>query len=235
MSTQGRRVVPALVIVVTLGIGILIGTVVSHGVRAAKSNSLAADAKPLPLPSPVELSNSFAQIAERIEDSVVNINTETTVRVSHRQFHSPDDSPLNDLFDHFFQGNPGSPMAEGGDFRQQSLGSGVILDKNGYILTNYHVITQSSEDKPVDRINVQLHGDETTKFKAKIIGADKWTDLAVIKIEADRPLHAAALGNSDTMPRCPIGDRASSSSMSPRWLAVPRLYCHNAGILLGKP
>ncbi len=199
MSTQGRRVVPALVIVVTLGIGILIGTVVSHGVRAAKSNPLAADAKPLPIPSPVELSNSFAQIAERIEDSVVNINTETTVRVSRRQFHSPDDSPLNDLFDHFFQGNPGSPMGEGGDFRQQSLGSGVILDKNGYILTNYHVITQSSEDKPVDRINVQLHGDETTKFKAKIIGADKWTDLAVIKIEADRPLHAAELGNSDTM------------------------------------
>jgi serine protease Do len=199
MSTQGRRVLPALLIVATLGMGILIGTVVSHGVRAAKSNPLAADAKPLTMPSPVELSNSFAQIAERIEDSVVNINTETTVRISRRQFHSPEDSPLNDFFDHFFQGNPGSPLGEGGDFHQQSLGSGVILDKNGFILTNYHVITQSEEDKPVDRINVQLHGDDVTKYKAKIIGADKWTDLAVIKIDVDKPLHAADLGDSDAM------------------------------------
>jgi serine protease Do len=200
MRTQRRRVVPALVIAATLGIGILIGTVVSRGVRAARSNSFAAVAKPLPMPSPIDLSNSFAEISGRIEDSVVNINTETTVRVSRRQFRSPDDAPLNDFFDHFFQGNPNSPFGDGGDFRQQSLGSGVILDKTGFILTNYHVITQSSgEDRPVDKINVQLHGDDVTKYKAKIIGSDKWTDLAVIKIDVDKPLHAAELGNSDTM------------------------------------
>ena len=151
------------------------------------------------MPSPAELSNSFSQIADKIEDSVVNINTETTVRNAHHQFHGS----FNDFFDHFFQGNPDSPPGESipgdGDFRQQSLGSGVILDKNGYILTNYHVITQSSEDKLVDRIDVQLHGDDVTKYKAKIIGTDKWTDLAVIKIDAGKPLRAAELGNSDSM------------------------------------
>jgi serine protease Do len=203
MSVGGRRVLPAVVVTVTLGIGILIGTLVSHGVRAAKGLGGAADATPLPLPSPVELSNSFSQIAEKIEDTVVNINTETTVRVSRRGPHSPDDSPFDDFFDHFFQGRPGAPGGEG-DFRQQSLGSGVILDKAGFILTNDHVITQSSEerdggdDKPVDRITVFLHGDDS-KYKARVIGFDKWTDLAVIKIEAGKPLHSAQLGDSDTM------------------------------------
>ncbi len=195
MRTNGRRMVPAVVIVVTLGIGIVIGTVVSRGVRAARSGPVAPDARPLAMPSPVDLSNSFAQIADTLEPSVVNINTESTIRVSRRRFHMPDDSPFNDFFDRFFN----SPDAPLGDFRQQSLGSGIILDKHGYILTNYHVIMQSSEDKAVDRINVSLHGEENSKYKAKIIGTDKLTDLAVIKIDAGKPIKAADLGDSDTM------------------------------------
>jgi len=201
MSAGSRRVLPALVIAVTLGIGILIGTLVSHGVRAAKGFPAGAEAKPLPMPSPVELSNSFSQIADRVEDAVVNINTETTVRVSRRNPHSPEGSPFDDFFDHFFQGNPGEQFGGEGDFRQQSLGSGVILDKNGFILTNYHVITQGSEEreeKVADRIMVLLHGDDT-KYKARVIGSDKWTDLAVIKIEAGKPLHSVELGDSDSM------------------------------------
>jgi serine protease Do len=199
MRKAGQRVLPAVVVALTLGIGILIGTVVSHGVRAAKNAAVAPDAKLLPMPSPAEMSNSFAAIADKIADTVVNINAETTVRVSRRRFHSQEDSPFNDFFDRFFQGDPDSPGGGGNEFSRQSLGSGVILDKNGYILTNYHVITQGGEDKPVDRIDVQLHGDEITKFRAKIIGSDKWTDLAVIKIEAGKPLHAAELGDSDAM------------------------------------
>ena len=199
MRKAGQRVLPAVVVALTLGIGILIGTVVSRGVRAAKSSPVAADAKLLPMPSPAEMSNSFAAIADKIADAVVNINAETTVRVSRRRPHSPEDSPFNDFFDRFFQGNPDSPGGGGNELSRQSLGSGVILDKNGYILTNYHVITQNGEDKPVDRIDVQLHGDDTTKFRAKIIGSDRWTDLAVIKIEAGKPLHAADLGDSDGM------------------------------------
>jgi len=203
MMGSNRRALPALVIAVTLGVGILIGTFVSHGVRAAKGSSGAADAKPLAMPSPVDLSNSFSQIADKVEDTVVNINTETTVRVSRRNPHSQEDSPLDDLFDHMFQGGPGGSQNGEGDFRQQSLGSGVILDANGYILTNDHVITQGSdeggrESKPVDRITVSLHGDDT-KYKARVVGFDKWTDLAVIKIDAGKPLHAAELGDSDSM------------------------------------
>jgi serine protease Do len=199
MSANGRRYLPAILIAITLATGILIGTLVSNGVRAAKVAAVAADADPLPMPSPVELSNSFAKIADEIEPAVVNINTESTVRVSRRQFHAPDDSPFGDFFDRFFQFGPESPSNE---FPQRSLGSGVILDKNGYILTNYHVVMnmQGSEDKPVDRIRVQLHGDDDPKgYEAKIIGADKETDLAVIKIEVAKPLAVARLGDSDAM------------------------------------
>jgi serine protease Do len=195
MSANGRRILPALVIVMTLAVGIVIGTMVSRGVRAARGGPVAPDAKPLPLPSPADLSSSFAQIAANLEPSVVNINTESAIRVSRRRFHSPDDSPFGDFFDRFFNA-PGAPL---GDLRQQSLGSGVILDKNGYILTNYHVIMRSTEDKPVDRINVTLHGDEASKYQARIIGSDRLTDLAVIKIDARKPLNAASLGDSDSM------------------------------------
>jgi serine protease Do len=201
MSAGGRRVLPALVIAVTLGVGILIGTLVSHGVRAAKGFPVGAEAKPLPMPSPVELSNSFSLIADQIKDAVVNINTETTVRISRRNPHSPEGSPFDDFFHDFFPGGPEGPSGGESNFRQQSLGSGVILDKNGFILTNFHVITQGSgerEDKPVDRITVLLHGDDT-KYKARVVGSDKWTDLAVIKIEAGKPLHSAELGDSDSM------------------------------------
>jgi len=195
MSTSGRKFLPAVVIVVTLGIGILIGTIVSHGVRAAKTSPAAMDATPLPAPSPAELSNSFAQVAANLAPAVVNINTESTVRMAHRRFNAPDDSPFGDFFDKFFD----SPDAPLGDMRQRSLGSGVILGANGYILTNYHVVTQEREDKPVDRITVYLHGDDSTKHYAKIIGFDRDTDLAVVKIDARQPLTAATLGDSDSM------------------------------------
>ncbi len=197
MRMNGRRFLPAIAVGITLAIGILIGSLVSRGVRAAKVSGVAAAAKPLPAPSPIELSNSFAKIAEEVEPTVVNINTESTVRITRRRFDTPEEWPFDDFFDRFFHfGNPEGPS---GDLRQQSLGSGLILDGSGYILTNYHVIMQSSQDKPVDRINVYLHGDDNTKYKAKIIGSDKWTDLAVIKIDAGKPLPSAQVGDSDSM------------------------------------
>src|SRR2546422_7705699 len=196
MRSNSRRILPALVVSVTLATGIVIGSLLSRGVRAAKMPGGVSDERPLTVASPTELSNSFAKIAEMVEPAVVNINTESTVHVTRRRFRAPEDSPFDDFFDRFFQfGNPDGPP---GDFRQQSLGSGVILDKSGYILTNFHVITQGGEDKLVDRINVYLHGDEGTKYKAKIIGTDKSTDLAVIKIEAGRPLSTTPLDRKST-------------------------------------
>jgi len=197
MSTNGRRYLPAVIVAATLGIGILIGTLVSNGVRAARVAGGAPDAALLPAPSPAELSNSFAKIADTLEPAVVNINTESTVKVSRRRFQTPDDTPFGDFFDRFFQFGPEGPT---GEFPQANLGSGVILDKAGYIITNYHVIMRSGEEKPVDRIRVQLHGDDNPKgYEAKIVGKDKWTDLAVIKIEAGRPLPSAQFGDSDAM------------------------------------
>jgi len=133
-----------------------------------------------------------------VEPAVVNINTETVVRVGRRRFHGDEENPFGDFFDRFFQGDPSAPG--GGEFRQPSLGSGVILDKNGYILTNYHVIMQPGENKPVDRIRVRLHGEDdgSRGHEAKIIGRDRETDLAVIKIDVSKPLPFAQFGDSDS-------------------------------------
>jgi serine protease Do len=199
MSMNGRRFTAALLIGGTLLLGIMIGTFISHGVRAGGA-AVAPDAALLPPPSPAELSNSFARIADSLEPAVVNINTESTIHIArHHPGSSQDDSTFQDFFDRFFQFGPqdGGPS----NLQQQSLGSGVILGKNGYVLTNYHVIMQEGEDKPVDRIRVQIHGDDDNikGYEAKIVGTDKWTDLAVIKIKVDKELPSAQLGESDTM------------------------------------
>src|SRR5438034_11436925 len=173
-----RRYLAALAVVVTLGVGIAIGTIVSRGVRAARPFGGAPDAKPLPLPSPVELSSSFAKIAEAIEPAVVNINTESMVSVSRKKFSSPDEAPFDDFLDRLFRAD--GPQ---GDLLQQSLGSGVILDKSGYVLTNYHVVMRDSEDKPVDRILDFVYGDEHLSGDvAEVVGQATSTDLTVVEV-----------------------------------------------------
>ena len=197
MRSDVRRYLAVLAVVVTLGVGIVIGAYISRGARAAHPAGGSAHVQPLAAPSPVELSNSFARIADQIEPAVVNINTETTVRISGGEFGSQGDEPFGDLFNRFFRfRQPGQGSQH---YQRRSLGSGVILDPRGYVLTNYHVVMQQDSDKPVDRIEVYLHGDEGTKYEARIIGADKWTDLAVIKIDAGRNLKAAQFGDSSSV------------------------------------
>ena len=190
--TRRRKVVAAGLIAATLLVGIMIGTLISGRVSAMKGLAFAGtNATPLALPDPIPSSNSFASIVNRVEPAVVNIATTQVIdRKSRNRRGSqidPDD-PSEDFFFHFFDGRPGGgqqqPQAE------RSLGSGVILDKAGYILTNNHVIDQAT------KIQVQLNGDPT-KYTAKVIGTDEDTDLAVIKIDAGKELVAAKLGNSD--------------------------------------
>jgi serine protease Do len=198
MALRNRAFLPALVIIVTLGIGVLIGSFVSHGVRAARPLA-SADARLLPPPSPVDLSNSFAKIAADVGPAVVNIKTESTMRVSRKRFHgNPDEGP-DDLFDHFF--HFGVPDGQGAEIPQQSLGSGMILDEGGYILTNYHVVMRDGEDRPADHMRVLLRDDDDTArgFPAKVVGTDKLTDLAVVKVEVRKHLPAVQLGDSDAM------------------------------------
>jgi serine protease Do len=195
-------------ILATLAVGILIGTIVSYGVKG-KEGQKSSDATPLTIPAPQQLSNAFSQISKQLEPSVVNINTESTVKNPHRRGlhvrpdpdqdqgngNGDDDSPFQDFFDKFFGGPNGQGGPDGGTIRQRSLGSGVIVDSKGYIVTNRHVVEKA------DRIRVKLQDDNPASpgRDAKLIGMDQETDLAVIKIDMDRPLPAAKLGNSDGM------------------------------------
>ncbi len=211
---KSNRFASTLVILATLSLGILIGTVVSAGVKG-KEKASTGDISPLTVPSPQQLSSVFSQISRQLEPAVVNIRTESTIKSPHRGSrrtpgtpNGPDDNgggdqdnPFQDFFDRFFGGQgggqmPGGPGGNGGqDLRERSLGSGVIVDAKGIIVTNAHVVENA------DRIRVKLMNDpETVTYDATVIGTDKETDLAVIKIDTKgKTLPFAKMGNSDSM------------------------------------
>ncbi len=209
-QTKSKRFASTLVILATLSLGILIGTVVSAGVKGKEKTST-GDVAPLTVPSPQQLSSQFSQIARQLEPAVVNIRTESTIKNPHRRGGrampgSPDDNgggndqdnPFQDFFDRFFGGQGGGQMPGGpdsGDLRERALGSGVIVDPKGVIITNAHVVDGA------DRIRVKLMNDpDTVTYDATVIGTDKETDLAVIKIDTKgKSLPAAKMGNSDSM------------------------------------
>src|ERR1700733_9340583 len=158
MRLKTRRWVYSFSIVATLALGILIGTVISYGVKG-KEGQKSSDGPPLTVPSPKQLSNEFSQIAKQLGPSVVNINTESTIKNPHRRRggQAPDDQNpddpggggggggMDDFFNRFFGGpggggQGGSPFGGDGSIRERSLGSGVIVDPKGYIVTNRHVI-----------------------------------------------------------------------------------------------
>ena len=196
-------------VLITLTLGILIGTVLSKsGVRG--NSTAAADATLLPMQSPQQLSNTFRQVAKQLEPSVVNIDSETRSKqpARPRRFRNTPrgggEDPFQDFFDRFFGGQGGQGGdGQGGDDgtppglgREQSLGSGIIMNANGYIVTNFHVVDGA------DRIRVRLKDEPVgVLHDAKVIGSDRETDLAVIKIEPpkDHALTPARLGDSDSM------------------------------------
>jgi serine protease Do len=206
---KSHRLGSTILILITLAVGILIGTVISFGVKGAQKPVNTSDATPLTVPEPKILSNQFSQIAKQLEPSVVNINTESTVRNPHQRLRrnppggrgqqtppGDNNNPFEDFFDRFF-GAPQNPFGgapDGPEMRERSLGSGVIVDPKGYILTNRHVVENAT------RVRVSLLDEPIGTFHdAKVIGQDAETDLAVIKIDVNRPLPAAKLGNSDSM------------------------------------
>jgi serine protease Do len=201
---KANRLAYSVTIAATLAVGILIGTVISANVKG-KENVKSGDATPLTIPAPQQLSNAFSQISKQLEPTVVNINTESTIKNPHVRGRrapggggSDDDgsgqgTPFDDFFDRFFGGQGGQGGADAGPIRQRSLGSGVIVDPKGYILTNRHVVEKA------DRVRVHLMDDPAgVQHDAKVIGMDQETDLAVIKIETDHALPVAKLGNSDS-------------------------------------
>jgi serine protease Do len=174
-SLGERKLLSATLVLFTLALGILIGTMISTGVNAAKETPAAPDASPLVIPDPVPLSNEFTKIAEEIRPSVVNIHVEQLPKRTENRGAPQDREGMEDFFRKFF-GLPGSPGGSGElfpnpDRRRPGEGSGVIVDEHGYIITNRHVV----ED--VDRVQVRLVEDDKL-YDAVLIGSDTETDLA---------------------------------------------------------
>ena len=135
--------------------------------------------------------DSFSNLAESASPAVVNIRTVKTITGGGRVFRHfkkgpfGDDDPMKDFFDRFFDED------QKRDFKQRSLGSGFIIDKEGYIVTNNHVIDNA------DKIVVILNDEK--EFEAQIVGRDKNTDLALIKIESNHNLPVLRFGDSDAL------------------------------------
>jgi len=217
---RSRRLATTFTLLATLSVGILAGSVLTGNVSGKEQVGVnSSDATPLVVPSPVALSNGFSQIVKEVGPAVVNINTEelpkqsTSKRPGRRglqkdphqgQGGGDDDSQqqtpgdMQDFFNRFFggqggQGGDDDSDGAGGDRR--ALGSGFIVDPRGYIITNNHVVDKA------DKIYVKLStdADEATDpgRPATVVGVDKDTDIAVIKIDTKEPLPTIKLGNSD--------------------------------------
>jgi serine protease Do len=185
--------------VFALASGILLGTLFTTGVRAARGQAAAPDATPLVIPPVKPLTNDFVKIAKMLEPSVVFITTDTKPdrRISQRRRpqQQDDDQDGADMLHRFF-GMPLPDMPQ--QRRRVGSGSGFIVDRNGYILTNLHVVDEA------DEIKVKVQGDDT-EYKARLIGSDFETDVAVLKIDAKRPLPPVKIANSDSVQ---VGDWA---------------------------
>jgi serine protease Do len=223
---RSRRLLSTFTILATLSAGILIGSVVSHGVHGQEakqsSNIDTSDATPLKIPAPRDMSTDFTRIAKQEGPAVVNISTVTLPKAERRrgrgfntspfQQQPPDngggdddqggdqdqgpDNNFQDFFNHFFGGMPGQGGQDEGGQERESLGSGFIVDSRGYIITNDHVIDKAN------KIWVRLSTDPDSPNPmqgrpATVVGFDKATDIAVLKIQTDHPLPTVKLGNSD--------------------------------------
>jgi serine protease Do len=185
----------------TLSVGILIGTLINTQVNAARDQNAAPDATPLTVPRLSALGNDFTALAKKLEPSVVNITVDVApAEKGAAKGQSPDDSDeVPDFFKRFFgpdgsgggQETPDSP-------KRQASGSGFLVDKNGYIVTNNHVVENAT------KIRVRLHGDPAD-YRGRLIGTDFETDLAVIKIDTSKTLQPVTIANSDSVQ---VGDWA---------------------------
>ncbi len=193
----------------TLSIGILIGAIAQTGAKAAKEQVAAPDATPLTVPNTVVAPNEFTKLAKILEPSVVNISAtyipkstpkaaapQTRRRRQQPQDDDDDNPSMQDFFQRFFggqggQGGGGLQFGEPEEQRSGSLGSGVVVDRNGYILTNNHVVEKAT------RITVKFMNDDM-EYPATVIGTDTDTDLAVIHVDK-KNLVPAKIGNSDAL------------------------------------
>jgi len=179
-SVSSLIVTSALCVLAGVGISGAIDHYQSGGGQVVPVSSAAAPAVTQGLPD-------FATLAKRVGPSVVNVST-TQIRKTTQGSPSPFDSddPMSQFWQRFFGGR-----VPGGQQRLNGVGSGFIIDPNGTILTNYHVVDGAQ------KISVTLSDGKT--YDAKVIGKDQKTDIAVIKIDAGQNLPAVTLGDSDRL------------------------------------
>jgi len=190
-----KRSTLAFILLVALVVGAGLGTWGAGAVdqiRPAPSEPLPASGLPaatqpriVPAALPVP-SGSFAQVAETVAPAVVNINTET--RVSGR-------TPVEEFFGDELLRRFFGEMPEQRSQVQRSLGSGVIVDASGIVLTNAHVVERAT--------GIEVATADGKKHKARLLGADRKTDLAVLRLQGGGPYPAASMGDSD---RVKVGD-----------------------------
>jgi serine protease Do len=228
---RSHRLASAFLLLATASAAIVGGSFAAHGVRGQERTSDSADATPLKVQSSATEPNAFVKIAKAVGPAVVNINTQTLPKAvdnknrrpnphtrvqpnpqtpgDNDDEQNPDMGPgqgqgqnnFQDFFNRFFGGQI-PDQGDGGDDGQvrESLGSGFIVDAKGYIITNNHVIEKA------DKIYVKLSTDPDSQDlgrPARVIGTDKATDLAVIKIDTNSPLPTVKMGNSD---QAQVGD-----------------------------
>ena len=213
-NLRSGRMATTFTVLAALSVGILAGSVLTSSVSGKEQQRIdSSDAKPLVIPSPAALSNGFSAIVKQVGPAVVNINTESLPKQSsskpgrrglqrgplQQQPPNGDDDDqgqgdAQDFFKRFFGGGNGEDAPDAGPRR--ALGSGFIVDPRGYIITNNHVVDKA------DHIYVKLSTDPDATpgdpgRPATVIGVDKDTDIAVIKIDTKEPLPVIKLGNSE--------------------------------------
>jgi len=167
-----------------------VATVFASGSHA--SHRTQPEAESLRSTAATDLSEAFRQIAADVTPAVVSIDSVKTVKVTQEQggrHQRVPDSPFEQFFGDDFSKFFSQPPAPRGYVRE-GLGTGVVVDSSGYVLTNNHVVEDA------DEVTVKLSDNRT--FKAKVVGSDPKTDIAVLKIDGDH-LTTAALGDSDRL------------------------------------
>jgi serine protease Do len=153
-------------------------------------------------PSVLNLQDSFAAVAARAKPAVVSITAVHVESIQPQPYEFYFGDPFEDFFREF-QGLPGRPRSRGTpppiQRKSQGVGSGVIVDERGYVLTNEHVV------RGADELTVTVPGDTPQKYAGKVVGADPRTDLAVIKITGPKPFDFIPLGDSE---KVRVGDWA---------------------------
>ncbi len=165
---------------------LLVGFVVAADTSHTGSADVQGLGEPAQVSTPAPANpGSFANLAKTLGPTVVNIKVAKVEKVGAFQWPRAPEGPFGEFFERFFKEMPKIPE----NFRTQGAGSGVIMSRDGYILTNNHVVEGAKE------VTVTLA--DKQEYTARVVGRDPKTDLAVLKIDATEPLPTAVMGDSD--------------------------------------